>query len=346
VTTTSAPPAPAAAEAGDDAALALLRRFGDHTSAFLAYNDGTEHFTAPGIEGLAAYRTGGRRHAIQLCGPFAAERDRARLLDAFRDWAGGHGRRVTAVQLRERDAHLYAERGFAVDQLGSSYGIDLDEFTLRGTRFMKTRNKIKRAGRLGVRVEECSPQQLRRRELDAELAAVDRDWLRGKGRHVKELAFMIGERAGRGLPHRRVFVARVDGRAVAYVTYSPCYGERPGWRYDLTRRVRGAPAGTIELIFHTAVERLREEGCRWLHLGFTPFVGLSPEHELRGASSRTVRLVVDQLAKRGAAVYPARTQEAFKLKWAPQAIEPEYVAFEGRPTPGAVWQLMRVTRTL
>lgn len=346
MTVAQKPAAGAAAGTDDARALDLLRRHGDHSSAFLAFNDPTRHFMPEAVDGLVAYRPAGRRHAFQLFGPLSAPEDRGRLLDEFTDWASSKGRRVTAVEIRSRDVPLYAERGFAVNQLGSSYTIDLDEFTLRGTRFMKLRNKLKRSKRLGVTVEEVPAERLAEPGADADLAAIDADWLKGKGWHAKELEFMIGVRGGRGLPHRRVFMARHDGRPIAYVTYSPVWGERPGWLYDLTRRRRDAPPGTIDLVFHTGLERLREEGVRWLHLGFTPFTGLAREHEPADASSRLVRTVTEQLAKRGEAIYPAVTQEAFKLKWAPQHIEPEYVAFERGPSAGAVWQILRLTRSI
>ena len=47
----------------------------------------------------------------------------------------------------------------------------------------------------------------------------------------------------------------------------------------------------------------------------------------------------------GAALYPARTQLAYKLKWAPDRIEREYVA--ARPlSPRAVFDFLRLTRSL
>lgn len=327
-------------------ALTTLREHGEHTSAFLTLNDETEHFAPDRVGGYIAYRRAGRRHVIQLCGPFAGADERAQLLDAFRSWAAGQGRRVTAVQLTRAEAAMYAQRGFTVNQLGSSYSIDLDRFSLRGTRFMKLRNKLKRARRLGVTVEELEPERVATPGVTQALAAVDAAWLRGKGRLARELTFMVGERAGRGAPFRRVAVARHNGRITAYVTYSPCFGSRPGWLYDLTRRRPDSPPGTVELIFATMVERLCAERCRWLHLGLTPFAALSHAHELEGASSRMVERFVHFLAERGHALYPARDQEQFKLKWGPQVIEPEYVAFDGRPSVGAVFQLMRVTRAI
>ena len=328
-----------------DPALEVLRRHGDHPSAFLAYNDATRHHEEPGIDGLIAYRAG-RRHVAQLCGPFAPAADRAALLASFRRRAAAGRRRVSAVQLLGDDARLYADHGFAVNQLGSSYSIALEGYTLRGTRFMKVRNKVKRAARQGVTVEELTAAELEDPRVRSQLADVDAAWLGDKGTHAQELAFMIGERDGRGRPHRRIFVARHDGQPAAYVTYSPCFGRRPGWLYDLTRRRPTAPPGTIELLFTTALERMQSEGCPWLHLGLTPFAGLADEHEIAGASSRFVRFAVRQIASRGQALYPAASQEDFKLKWSPQVVEPEYVAFDRRVSAGAVLHLLRLTRTI
>lgn len=332
--------------AGTLPALEVLRRHGEHTSAFLSLNDETQHFAAAGIDGYVAYRPAGRRHVIQLCGPFCAPGDRARLLREFRSWAAGRGAKVTAVQLTRDEAPAYAEQGFAVNQLGSSYSIDIESFSLRGTRFMKLRNKLSRSRRLGVVVDELDPAQASEPAVARELADIDATWLRAQGRLAKEMTFLVGERAGRGAPFRRVAVARHEGRITAYVTFSPCFGSRPGWLCDLTRRRPGSPPGVIELIVHTMVERLKDEDCRWLHLGMTPFAGLSPEHELPRGSSRAAARFGALLAEHGGAIYPTKAQEQFKVKWAPQVVEPEYVAFERGPNVGAIWQLMRVTRAI
>ena len=331
---------------GESVVVEQLRRHGSHSSGFLVLNAETRHYSAASLDGFIAYRPAGRHHIVQLCGPFAATEDREPLLRSFLRWSRSEGRRVLAVQLQGADAHIYASHGFVVNQLGSSYSIDLSRFTLRGTPFFRLRNKISRARRLGVSVEEVTYADRHTPSLAAELDAIDAGWLRSKGRHVKELTFMVGERGGPGAALRRLFIARHNGEAVAYVTYSPCFGRRAGWLYDLTRRRADAPPGTIELIFSGTIERLSEEGCRWLHLGLTPLVGLAPEHELRRASSPTVRRIAELLAAHGSAVYPAHSQLAFKLKWAPHLIEPEYVGFPGRASLAAIWQLMRVTRAI
>ncbi|HEX8742773.1 MAG TPA: DUF2156 domain-containing protein [Thermoleophilaceae bacterium] len=341
--------APATAGARQDAAgdaVAILRRHAEHPSSFLAINDETRHFTVPTIDGLVAYRPAGRRHVVQLFGPIAAPDQRAELMRAFRGWARSEGRRITALQLTHEEGPAFVDDGFSVNQLGSSYSIDIESFSLRGTRFMKLRNKLSRSRRLGVVVDELDPAQASEPAVARELADIDATWLRAQGRLAKEMTFLVGERAGRGAPFRRVAVARHEGRITAYVTFSPCFGSRPGWLCDLTRRRPGSPPGVIELIVHTMVERLKDEDCRWLHLGMTPFAGLSPEHELPRGSSRAAARFGALLAEHGGAIYPTKAQEQFKVKWAPQVVEPEYVAFERGPNVGAIWQLMRVTRAI
>lgn len=317
----------------------LVSAYADNPSAFLALNSGNEFFLDERHDGVCAFRPAGR-HLLQLGGPFADPGDRAGLLDAFLERAAAGRRRVIAVQLQADDARLYASRGFAVNQIGASYAVDLERFTLRGSPFVRLRNKISRARRAGVEVVEVSPGG-----PSDELDLIDREWLLGKGKHVKELRFLVGERDGPEQKHQRVFVGRVGGRVAGYISYSPAFGSRPGWLHDLSRRRADAPPGTMELLNSTAIERFVGEGSNWLHFGFTPFVGLDPSLEVAGAS-RMVTRVVRFLGEHGERVYPAAAQLEYKEKWAPHVVLPEYIAFQGRVRPGALWRLGRETNAL
>ena len=185
--------------------------------------------------------------------------------------------------------------------------------------------------------------EARQGSLDEQLCALDTAWLRSKGRHVKELAFMVGERGGDADCRRRLFVATgPDGDPLAYVSFSPVYGRHAGWLHDLSRRRPDAPPGSLELIVTTAVETFRTEGAPYLHFGFTPFTSLADEHEQPGRSGIAAR-IIRLLADKGSSIYPAADQLAYKLKWGPDLIQPEYVAFEGGISPRAVLSLLRVT---
>jgi lysylphosphatidylglycerol synthetase-like protein (DUF2156 family) len=323
-----------------DATAGVLSRHAENPSAFLALNDGTSWFTAPEIDGLIAYRLAGRRTMVQLGGAFADPADQPGLLTAFIEFARAQRRRVVSVQLMRPDAELYSRHGFVVNQFGADYARALPDFNLRGKKHMQLRNKVSRARRAGVTAREEDPETA---GLEAALVEVDQAWLHSKGSHVKELEFMVGERGGPAQQLRRLFVARDEtGQVIAYVSFSPAYGARSGWLHDLSRRHPDAPPGVLELIVVTAVEAFQAEGALFLHFGLTPFTNLAPEHEVAGASPVTAR-ILRLLAVHGSAIYPAADQLAYKEKWGLDLVEPEYVAFQGRLTLRALWDLLRLT---
>ncbi|MFF1518078.1 bifunctional lysylphosphatidylglycerol flippase/synthetase MprF [Streptomyces sp. NPDC058305] len=316
-----------------------LRKYAENPSAFLALNSGTEYFLAPGTEGFVAYRTAGR-YLVQFGGVFGPEGEQEKLLKAFLEFARAKRRKVCAIQLQRSDADLYARCGFTVNQVGSSFSLHLPAFTLKGSRFMKLRNKISRAKRSGLQIDEVAYD-----EVAGEIDALDQRWLRSKGRHVKEIEFLVGQCGGPAQSERRLFVGRVEGAVVAYISYSPAYGSRAGWLHDLSRRDNDASPGVMEAVNAHAIDIFRTEGAEWLHFGFTPFTRLDPGVEVSAASPVTGKFM-RFLADHGEKVYPSASQLAYKEKWAPQLVLPEYLAFHGRARFGAIWQILRVTKSI
>jgi lysylphosphatidylglycerol synthetase-like protein (DUF2156 family) len=318
---------------------ATIESYSDNPSAFLALNRGNSYFTEPGVPGVVVYRPCGH-HLVQFGGPFAPENSYRELLERFTAFARADGMRVVAIQLQRRDAEHYAEADYAVNQVGASYAVDLNAFTLRGSRFVRLRNKISRSFRSGLTVTEVAQPDWQDAMLE-----LDSKWLSSKGKHAKPLEFLVGEHGGELQPHRRLFVGELDGQLAGYISYSPVYGSRPGWLHDLSRRRPDGPPGIMEGINATAIEAFRAEGAPWLHFGFTPFTGLDPGLEV-ATSSGWFRWLVGQLGKRGVAVYPARTQLAYKAKWAPHAVLPEYVAFSGKASLGGFLSVFKVSNAL
>jgi lysylphosphatidylglycerol synthetase-like protein (DUF2156 family) len=320
----------------DGGAAALI----DHPSGFLATLPQNHRFVAPDGAGFVAYREQGR-HLVVLGGVHAQAARRGALLDRFLDFADRSRRKVLAVQLREDQAPLFRDRGFTVNQLGSSFSLTLGDFSLRGTRKLPLRNKISRARRAGLRVVELGVDWSRDAPVFEALQAVSRAWLRAKKR--KELDFMIGELGAPEDRLRRIFAALdADDRIQAFITYVPAWGTRPGYLHDLSRRLPTAPPGALDLCNSQAMEKMTAEGVTFLHFGFTPFI--VDEEEQPGAN-RLAAWLVRMLFRHGRALYPAATQMQYKLKWTPDIIEREYLA--ARPlSPRAVLDLMLLTRSL
>ncbi|WP_035793688.1 DUF2156 domain-containing protein [Kitasatospora mediocidica] len=305
----------------------IMRAVRSHTeaenpSSFLALNSGNSVFTTPDTDGVVVYRRTGR-HLVQFGGPFAAPESYDALLDRFVAYAREQELQLVGVQLQRSDADRYAAHGFTINQIGASWAVHLPEFTLRGSRFMQLRNKISRAFRNGLKVEEVEAGQ-----WEQAIGEIDSAWLGSKGEHAHQLEFLVGQIGGDPQEHRRLFLGTIEGAPVGYISYSPVYGSRAGWMHDLSRRIPGGSPGLMEAINSTAIEVFRGEGVDWLHFGFTPFTGLSADVELPGYSP-AFQWLMHFLWAEGEAVYPAQTQLAYKEKWAPDLLLPEYVAFDG-----------------
>lgn len=305
-----------------ESVLDAVQRYGDNPSGFLAVNSGNSYFTVPGVEGVVVYRTSGR-YLVQFAGPFAPAESYPVLLRHFVEFAQRGDKEIVAIELLRADAEHYAANGFTVNQVGASYSVDLSRFRLDGTAFMQLRNKISRAARNGLTVTEVDAT-----EWAEAISDVDRTWLGGKGENAKTLEFLVGEHGGPMQKYRRLFAGRIGGEVVGYISYSPAYGSRPGWMHDLSRRKPSGSPGIMEAINVAAIETFRSESAAWLHFGFTPFTSLSPACELPGAS-KAYAYFMDWLWENGDFVYPAKSQLAYKNKWAPHEVLPEYIAFHG-----------------
>lgn len=308
-----------------------IRRYAGsgNPSAYFAFNTGNEHFRLPGVPGLIVYRAVGR-YLVQFGGPFAPPEAAGALLRGFVALAAEQGREVVAVQLQGADAGPYLAEGFTINQMGASYAVDLDTFSLAGTKFMRLRNKISRAIRTGLEIREAPYEQ-----WADQVRALDEAWLATKGPDVKPLEFLVGQTGGPYQHLRRLFVAERAGDLVGYVSYAPVYGPQPGWMHDLSRRQPDSPPGVMEAINKAALDTFREEGVKWLHFGFTPFTSLdAPKFP---GYSKAFHWFINHLWEHGEHIYPARTQLAYKEKWAPSLVLPEYLAFQrGASLPALV----------
>jgi lysylphosphatidylglycerol synthetase-like protein (DUF2156 family) len=312
----------------------------DHPSGYLALSPRNRRFVVRGLPGFVAYREKGM-HLVALGGVHAPEKFRPALLDSFLSLARRRARRVIAVQVRSDQAALFHSRGFTVNQLGSTFALRLPGFSYAGTRRMKVRQKVKQARTAGLHVLEVGRDLPADETTFARLAAISAAWLGAKRK--KELDFMIGELGRPGDPERRIFVVRdAAGQEQGFISYVPVWGERPGYLHDLTRRLPSSPVGAMELCNAEAMERLADEGAEYLHLGFTPFA--VDDDEGPGAS-RLLSWLIRMLWAHGSAIYPAQSQVAYKLKWAPEYVEHEYVA--ARPLSlRAVIDLLLLTRSI
>src|SRR4051812_46034135 len=81
----------------------ILHRRAQNPSAFLALNEGTQHFTVAGVDALIASQPAGRSTIVQRGGVFAAPDAQSLLLGASPAPPPVPRRKVVAVQLLRAD---------------------------------------------------------------------------------------------------------------------------------------------------------------------------------------------------------------------------------------------------
>jgi lysylphosphatidylglycerol synthetase-like protein (DUF2156 family) len=314
--------------------------FINHPSGFLACSSGNRRFCLPDGTGFIAYREQGR-HRIAFGGVHSPVGDSARLLRAFLEEARASSRRALFVQVPAHQVEMFEAEGATVNRLGSTFAVRLAGYSLKGTSKIALRNKIHRAERAGLRTAEIGREVPASALLCAQIRSISEAWLRAKGK--QELAFMVGVTSDADDRYRRTFVA-IDrrGNAIAFVTYVPAWGERPGYLHDLSRRRPDAPPGVMELINAFSIRRMQEEGVRYLHFGFTPFVMTGNEP---ASASGILSRLAGWLYRHGSFVYPAQSQASYKRKWGADLVAPEYLAGFPLTLPGAL-ALLRLTRAL
>ena len=158
-----------------------LKEVLEHPSGYLALSDRNQKFAVKGLDGFIAYRPQGQ-HLCMFGGVHAAEPVASELLDRFIGYARSTGKRVAAVQVRAGQAELFSERGFTVNQMGSTYAVSLAGYSFAGGKKLKLRNKINRAKKQGLRVVEMGKDVPASPEWFAQLDTISASWLAEKGK--------------------------------------------------------------------------------------------------------------------------------------------------------------------
>ena len=178
------------------------------------------------------------------------------------------------------------------------------EESLRGAPGLRA--QLRRAARHGVRVEHHAGHAVRGGlQLRRELAPLVHGWLATRG--LPPLGFAAEVAPFERLEERRVFVARVEGRAVAAAFTCPAEGQ-PAWMLDVLARSPGAPNGTSESLVDAVFRAGLAAGVSRATLGLCPLTGPVPP-------------VYALVAKLSAPLYDFEGLRAFRARLRPHAWE-------------------------
>jgi phosphatidylglycerol lysyltransferase len=279
-------------------------------------------YCPPGADGCVVYGLIGRT-AVVVGDPIASADSRDAVLGAFLERSHRLDRVVTFYQATTVVRPALVQRGYRLFRVGQEAIIDLETFSLAGSRRANLRHTITRAGRGGLTVRfyrhgiSGDNAQL---VLD-ELAKIDEAWRRHTG---PRLGFTIGEFDRNELSELPIAVAfEAQNQPVAFTSFRPT-GSDGGWVLDLMRRTPDGVPGAVEWCIAEAALAFRSGGSGELSLGLAPLAGLTV---LEGSVPERVMALASRLVRPW---YDVSSLAFFKAKFDPRW-EPRYGAVASRP---------------
>jgi len=294
-----------------------VRRWGNSASTSL-FNSNCCIYSTSGIEGIIGYRIESN-YAIVFGDPLCAQSDIPQLTQKFHQFC---------KEKKWRIVYLTASEGFvkwaihrvcgAFMEVGEELILDPKRNPKSGAKRRGLRNKVNLAQRSGVEVNEYVGQDTK---LEKELEQVGISWLEGrKGPQIYLTQVKVFEqREG-----KRWFYAKC-GEMIVGLLILQRLEVRQGWLVQFLMSVPEAPKGTSEQLVIVALNRLRNEGCRFLSFGVAQVENLGEIEGLNVVSEWIVRTVF-KVAKR---MFGLDRRRRFWRKFQPQK-EPSYLLFSER----------------
>ncbi|UYZ84930.1 DUF2156 domain-containing protein [Entomomonas sp. E2T0] len=283
---------------------------------------------------------------MNMCigGILSSEENKQNLLSKFLEFNKAAKTFPIFLHFSESDFNLLKQYGFNINQLGASYSLSLENYTIEGKSFQQLRNKINKAKKKGIVVKEIFSQQ-KLDLLKPQLEFINTLWLKNKGGNALSKLVIDFNSIELNSGEHRLYIASIGDNVLAYIIYTRTYGKTLGWFHNLSRRIPDAPNGIMQLINQTAINQFKKENqVAYLHFGFTPLVEFENTKQIN--DSFLFYKVAKWLASKGGGVYPAASQRQYKVSWRPSMIEPELVAFPKGKVLKTLWFILRATNSI
>ena len=303
-------------------ALRLVLEHSWNPIAYQILNPGIGHWFNQARDAVVGYVTA-RGVRVAAGAPICRPTILPRVVGEFETDAQAGGERVCYFHVGPRFAGVLSRSGeHSIARIGAMpYWNPTDWHSILSSD-SSLRYQIARVRNKGVSVRESAAEEA---VHNPELYEIRRQWLARK--HLPPLHFLIEPEVFHHLDHRRLFVAHLAGRMIAYLLCSPM-PKRNGWLFEQWARSTKAPLGTSEFLVHEAMSAFAAEGCQEVTMGLAPLsnAGLVP-----GAPGplwlklmfRIMRLTANPL-------YNFKGLEHYKYKLRPHYSEPVYAAVKGR----------------
>lgn len=184
--------------------------------------------------------------------------DAACALTHLRKAARSEGRLPVLYKIPARIAAHARQQGLRVTRIGAEAIVRPSTFSLNIPARAGLRRKLRKARAAGVQVTVCGPV------LPPALPQIAATWA---AHHGGERGFSMGRFCPRYLTHQRVYLARHEGREVAFISL---HVTDRVWTLDLMRHAGAVPDGAMHLLVARAIEDAHLSGAAEVNLAAVP----------------------------------------------------------------------------
>jgi lysylphosphatidylglycerol synthetase-like protein (DUF2156 family) len=184
------------------------------------------------------------------------------------------------LHIRHDTAKALAQRGFCVNELGVETFIDIQEFTLVGTKKEQLRRARNNARKDSIKVREIPSVDDAFFKLFKKIAD---EWIKRKVISDSEMQFIVRPIVYVDEVDVRRFVAVKDNEIVGFVIFDPMYenGEVIGYIANHLRSILDRSYSVVDYIIIEAMETFKQEGKRTLSLGLSPLAKVDDSDEFK-----------------------------------------------------------------
>jgi len=248
----------------------LTQQFGSSALDFFKTYYDKFIFAPSDINAYVSYRVS-RNFAVVLENPVAENREEMKkcIVD-FAKYSYENGLKDIYYRVPRENLPVFNELSRKSLFLGQEGVVDLNTFSLEGGEKKSIRNALNKIKEQGYTTQINRPPL--RDGLIQKLSAVSDEWLKLTDR--EEIVFSQGVFSEKEIKEQTVItVENSEEKIIAFLNIIPDYVPNEG-TYDLLRKTADAPNGIMDYILVEMFKYFKDNGIRFVNLGFAPMSGL------------------------------------------------------------------------
>ena len=267
-------------------------------------------------DGFLAYKIQGS-YAVVLELPVCSDEAAVLpLIEEFEKYCYGNGLRTFYYRIPEASVSMFRDLKKKVLFIGQEAILDLEKFTLSGSKMHPLRNAINKAKNSGYTFHIYPPEI--KDGILQKFQQVSDAWLKSPGK--SELVFSQGMFIPELIKKTTVMaIENPEEKVVAFLNIVPDYVKEEG-TYDLIRMTEDAPTGIIYFLLTEMFVWFKAQGIKKVNLGMVAFAGMG---EAKTVTEKSMKFALERLRP----LHHFKGQFQFKDKFDPVWVN-KYLAYD------------------